>query len=210
MYLQDHFRPDAFLGEAAVDADHCHFDDVGFASLYRCVDSVALGKSPNGVVARGDIRQVAATMEDGLSITLLACQLLGLLHVGVDTGEGPEIVGDEVARLPVGYSHPLSQPEGRDAVDNAKVGLLGFLSLCVLDTLYRFVPYLGGCGSVDILSAPKRFDHVFIATKVGHDAQLYLRVVSREEQTPLFRDKALANFLAVIVSDGDVLQVRVA
>lgn len=149
-------------------------------------------------------------MEDGLSITLLACQLLGLLHVGVDTGEGPEIVGDEVARLPVGYSHPLSQPEGRDAVDNAKVGLLGFLSLCVLDTLYRFVPYLGGCGSVDILSAPKRFDHVFIATKVGHDAQLYLRVVGREEQTPLFRDKALANLLAVIVSDGDVLQVRVA
>ena len=70
MYLQDHFRPDAFLGEAAVDADHCHFDDVGFASLYRCVDSVALGKSPNGVVARGDVRQVAATMEDGLSITL--------------------------------------------------------------------------------------------------------------------------------------------
>ena len=56
MYLQDHFRPDAFLSEAAVDADHCHFDDVGFASLYRCVDSVALGKSPNGVVARGDIR----------------------------------------------------------------------------------------------------------------------------------------------------------
>ena len=78
------------------------------------------------------------------------------------------------------------------------------------DLFDRHVPYLGGCGSVDILSAPKRFDHVFIATKVGHDAQLYLRVVSREEQTPLFRDKALANFLAVIVSDWDVLQVRVA
>ena len=51
---------------------------------------------------------------------------------------------------------------------------------------------------------------VLIFAEVCHDAQLYLRVVGREELAAGVGDERLADFLSVFVADGDVLQVGIA
>ena len=63
---------------------------------------------------------------------------------------------------------------------------------------------------MDVVALDEGFDHVGVFAEVGHDAQLDLRVVGREEFATVVGDEGLADFLAVLVADGDVLQVRVA
>ena len=51
VYLQDEFRTEVGVFEAAVYAYHGHLDDVGSRALYGGVDGIALGKGAHGVVA---------------------------------------------------------------------------------------------------------------------------------------------------------------
>lgn len=62
---------------------------------------------------------------------------------------------------------------------------------------------------MDVQSLAKRLYHVLVATEVSHDAQLYLAVVSGEEEAARFGHKALADLLAVVIAHGNVLQVGV-
>src|SRR3712207_9535157 len=67
------------------------------------------------------------------------------------------------------------------------------------------------CSSdLDVVIAQESVDHILVFAQVRHDAELYLRVVGREEQAILVGDECFAYLLAVLVADGDVLQVRVA
>ena len=63
---------------------------------------------------------------------------------------------------------------------------------------------------MDVVALDEGFDHVGVFAEVGHDAQLDLRVVGREEFAAVVGDEGLADLLAVLVADGDVLQVGVA
>ena len=63
---------------------------------------------------------------------------------------------------------------------------------------------------MDVVSAEEGVYHVLIFAEVCHDAQLYLRVVGREELAAGVGDERLADFLSVFVADGDVLQVGIA
>ncbi len=45
---------------------------------------------------------------------------------------------------------------------------------------------------------------------MGHDAQFYLTIVCREEQTTGFRNEGLAYLFTVLATNRDVLQVRIA
>ena len=59
---------------------------------------------------------------------------------------------------------------------------------------------------VDVVSAEEGVYHVLIFAEVCHDAQLYLRVVGREELAAVVGDERLADFLSVFVADGDQSQ----
>ena len=63
---------------------------------------------------------------------------------------------------------------------------------------------------MDVVALDEGFDHVGVFAEVGHDAQLDLRVVGREEFAAVVGDEGLADLLAVLVADGDVLQIGVA
>lgn len=99
VYLEYHLRAQAFGFHATVDAYHGYFDDVGGGALYGGVDGVALGKVADDGVVGVDVGQVAATVEQGLGIAVLARGLLGLFHIVVHLREGLEIAVDELARL---------------------------------------------------------------------------------------------------------------
>ena len=58
---------------------------------------------------------------------------------------------------------------------------------------------------MDVIAFAEGFYHVPVATEVGHDAEFNLRVVGREEFASFFGDECLADFLAVLVADRDVL-----
>ena len=63
---------------------------------------------------------------------------------------------------------------------------------------------------MDVATLTEGFHHVLVLAQVCHDAQLYLRVVGREEQAAWLWNEATANLLAIIIPYWDILQVRVA
>ena len=69
---------------------------------------------------------------------------------------------------------------------------------------------LGGRGPVDIHPFAEGRDQVLVAAEVGHDAQLNLRIVGRNDDTVRRTGhEGFADFAAAFGADGDVLQVRV-
>ena len=99
----------------------------------------------------------------------------------------------------------MCQPEGSYSVDDTEVGLLGLLSLCGCNVAQLLVVYLCRRGRVYVVSATECLHHVLVFGQMGHDAQLYLAVVSREEEAARLWDEALPDFLSIIVPDGNVL-----
>ena len=63
---------------------------------------------------------------------------------------------------------------------------------------------------MNVGAAAERFDHVLVTAQMGHDTQLNLRIIGREEQSvSLIGNKSFANVAPQRFADGDVLQVRV-
>ena len=101
-------------------------------------------------------------MEDGLGVPSLSAEFLGALHVSPDLGEGGKIVVYELSRLAVIDVHTLGQTVGADAVDDAKVGLLGLFALFGSHFAYGDMPYLGCSGCVYVSACPESFEHVLV------------------------------------------------
>src|SRR5215218_62604 len=91
-------------------------------------------------------------------------------------------------------SHPVEQPE---------VDRLGQLSIVLADLIPTSKP-LGGKG-VEIPAFGKSREHLLIAGDLGRDPQLYLRVVSDDEDAALGRTDVASKG----TTSGDVLQVGV-
>ena len=210
VYLQDHFRLQPQLSETAVDACHGHFDDVRRAALYGRVDGVAFGIASYGGVARTDVRQETLAAEDGFHIPLPAARLDAGVHVFLHAGVGLEISVDKLLGFLAVHVHSLGQSECRYAVDDSEVGGLGLAAHVWSDGVQVCLIDFGGCRGVYVMSASESLDHVRIAAEVSHDAQFDLRIVGREELASVIGDEGFADLLAVLVTDGDVLQVGVA
>ena len=88
-----------------------------------------------------------------------------------------EVVVDELAGLARGDVHTLCQSKRCDAINDTKVGLLGFLTLGVGNLIHRLLPYLRRCSTVNIKTFTEGFNHVLVSRQMGHDAQFYLTVV---------------------------------
>ena len=104
----------------------------------------------------------------------------------------------------------LGKTEYGDAVDDAEVGTLSLGALVALHLVNGSLVYLCSCCGVYVVTAAECLNHVLIATKVCHHAQLYLTVVGREKQATVFWYECLANLLAVFAAHRNILKVRVA
>ena len=69
--------------------------------------------------------------------------------------------------------------------------------------------HAGSCGGVYVAALAEVVDQMFVAADVGHDAQLDLRVVGREEYAARFGHKGFAYFAAVVAAHRYVLQVGI-
>lgn len=155
-------------------AYHGNLDDVGLGALDGSVDGVALGKASHSVVARFYVGQIPAPAKHSLGVAFLPCALLGLLHVLIHLGEGLEVVVDELLCLLVADVHPLRQSESGDAVNDAEVGLLSLLALCVAYVFDGLFPNLRRRGAVYVETLAECLDHVLVAREVRHYAKLDL------------------------------------
>src|SRR5690554_4019017 len=122
MHLKDHFRSHPFLPESVENAYHRCLDDVSRTTLDGCVDGITLGIPTNGGVAGVDICQESLAAEDRLHITLYPCVGDTFVHITLYTGEGDEVLIDQLLRLAARDIQPFRQSEGCDAVDNAEIG----------------------------------------------------------------------------------------
>ncbi len=210
MDLQDHPRIQPAVLQPAVHGDHGALDDVRRGALHRRVDRGALGALAHGAVLRIDLRQVQPPTEQRLDIALLGGLGAGALHVGEHAGVAGEIAVDVLLRLLSADVDLLGQAEGAHAVDQAEVDGLGAAALVVADLLQRYAEHLGRRGAVHVQIVLERVQEAGILRQVGHDAQLDLRVVRRQQLVARRCDEGLANAPPLGGADRDVLQVRVA
>ena len=159
---------------------------------------------------RTDVGQVAAASKFCLDISLVAGGIYAVLHKGLHLRVSLEVAVYQSLCLCTRHLHSLCQTEGRDAVDDAKVGRLGFAALIAVHLFDGLSVDARGGGGMDVLAGAEVFNHILIATEVRHDAQLHLRIVGREEEAALLGHEGLANLAAVLSPHGDVLQVGVA
>ena len=177
--------------------------------MYRGVYGVALGKVAHGGVVGCDVGQIAAAVEEGLGVAVLSSQLLGLLHIGVHLRECLEVAVYKLLGLVATYLQTLCQAKDGYAVYYAEVGTLGLGALVAANVFNLLLVYACGGGGVYVVALAESLNHVLVAREVSHDAQLYLRVVGREEEAARLGYETLAYLLAVLAAYRDVLQVRV-
>src|SRR5690606_39226493 len=104
--------------------DHRATDDVGRASLDRCVDRGALEESAFGLGAGLRKPIVALAAEQGADEPSFARLRLGGLHVVPYAGEALEVARDVLAGFLARDAELIGKSEGRDAVDDAEVDRL--------------------------------------------------------------------------------------
>lgn len=63
---------------------------------------------------------------------------------------------------------------------------------------------------MNVITAEEGINHILVLAQMCHDTQFDLRVVGREELASVIGDEGFADFLAVLVTNGYILQVRIA
>ena len=149
-------------------------------------------------------------MEDGFHISVFARHLYASVHVFLDLRVGFKIPVYQFFGFLTGNVHTLRQPEDGDAVDDAEVGCLGFAAHIGGYVINIHLIYFGGSGGMNVITAEEGINHILVLAQMCHDAQFDLRVVGREELASVIGDEGFADFLAVLVTNGYVLQVRIA
>ena len=131
-------------------------------------------------------------------------------HVGFHFWERFEIAIDELTGFSALDFQSFSQTEYGDAIDNAEIGSFSFSPLVAGHIFYLFLIDIGSCGGMDIMPFFEGLNHILIVAEMSHDPQFYLAVVSGEEETSIFRNEGFTDFLSVLPSYGDVLQIWIA
>ena len=111
VHLQNHLCPYSFGVEAAVDACHCHLDNVGCTALNRGVDGVPLGISTYDGVARVDVGQETLAVEDGFYVSSFARHVDALVLVCLHLRIGLEVTVYQLFGFFTVDVHPFGKPE---------------------------------------------------------------------------------------------------
>ena len=111
-------------------------------------------------------------------------QLAGAQHIRRDAGIPREILIDELLRGATLDAELRRQSERAHAVDQSEVHRLDVPALVRRDLADRHAEDLGRRRFVNVLSFGERFLQRRIAGQMGHDPQLDLRIVRRNEHVP--------------------------
>ena len=208
--LEGHAGLEAALAQFAIDADHGELDDVGGGALDGHIDGDALGGVAGGEVAGGDFGDVAAAAEEGLGVAALTRLGHGALHIGFDGRVVAKVGVDKLLGLLARDAQTGGQAEGGDAVDDAEVDHLAVAALPGGDRLQgNAIDGRGGL-RVNILAAQEGAHQALVAGHRGHQAELDLGVVGREQlPARAAGDEGGADALAAVGAHGDVLEVGV-
>ena len=209
VYLQNHFRANAFRLETGGDAYHGNLDNVGRSALNGSVHGVALCIAAHNGIARVDVWQVAAATAKRFDITQFFGAADAVVNIFPYAGIGLEIIVNQFFCLRSAYFHTLGKAKGRNAIDDAEISRLGFAPLVARHFFERLLKDAGGSGGMNVFAIVESLDKMRVAAKVCHEAQFYLRVVGREENLSFLGDKGFADFAAVLAAHRNVLQVGV-
>ncbi len=133
----------------------------------------------------------------------------GLVHVAGHAGIAREIPVDIELGGVAADAEVARQPERAHAVDEAEVDDLGVAALFGRDLQRRHTEDFGRGGAVHVLALAEGAQQAFVLGQVGHDAQLDLRVVGRDDHAARRRDERFADAPPFFRAHRDVLQVRV-
>ncbi len=135
--------------------------------------------------------------------------LAGLVHVAGHAGIAGEIPVDIELGGVAADAEVARQPERAHAVDEAEVDDLGVAALLGRDLQRRHAEDFGRSGAVHILAFAEGAHQAIVPRQVGHDAQLDLRVVGRDDHAARRRHERLADAPPFFGAHRDILQVRV-
>src|SRR4051812_47778539 len=125
MYLQQHAPGQSLFPDGTVDPHHGQFDQVGGRALERRVLSVALTVRAQTEVSFLDFRNVPATLEERLHITLLPGKLDLAVQERADAREALEVPSDKSPGIVQRDPKLPAQGKGALAIDGSEVDGLG-------------------------------------------------------------------------------------
>ncbi len=103
----------------------------------------------------------------------------------------------------------MSETKGGLSVDEAKVDGLCDVALALIHLIWRHAENFRGRGPMHILPLAKGLQQRLVATHVGHNAQLHLRIIGAHQLAAPARDEGVTNTSAGIRLHRDVLQVGI-
>ena len=129
----------------------------------------------------------------------------GALHVRAHAGIALKIHVHITLRFAALEVELAGQAESRHAVNQTEVNRLGLAPLIAGDGVQPHAEHFAGGGAVHVQIVAKRGQQARVLGQVGHDPQLYLRVVRGHHAVTLGSDKGPAYAPAVFAADGDIL-----
>ena len=209
VHLHDHLRALALRVQRLLHRHHAHLDEVGGGTLHGGVDGGTLGPGAARAVGTVDLGQVEPPAEHRFHIASRLGLGLGVVHVVAHPREALEVAVDVVLGRRVVDAQRLRQAIAAHAVDEPEVDDLGVAALLAADQLRRQAEHFRCRGAVHVHPLGKGLEEGLVATEVGHDAQLDLRIVGTGNHVPWWCDEGLAHTPPLGRADRDVLQVGV-
>ena len=158
-----------------------------------------------------DVRQPAPTSKKGFSITRFFRLLNAPPHIVSHGRIHGKVILDKPLRLAHRHTELLREAKGRNAINHTKVRPLGVIALQRGDTLHVHLKDARGGSRMDVMPKLKIVHHIRITAQVGHDAQLDLRIVGRDER-PIREagDKRVTYTFPLRGAHRDILNVWIA
>ncbi|OQC33864.1 MAG: hypothetical protein BWX65_00739 [Bacteroidetes bacterium ADurb.Bin057] len=104
----------------------------------------------------------------------------------------------------------LRQTKCRNTVNNTKISRFSFATHVGSNFIERNFINFSSSSSVNVIIVMKSRQHISIATQVRHNTQFHLRIVGTHKQATLVGNKCFTNFFALLVSNWNILQIRIA
>jgi hypothetical protein len=150
MNLQDKSRFYFIIFQQSGDIGHGNFNQVGRRPLDRCIHGRSDAEVVEISVLRLKLRQIAASMEERLHITLLFSNFSLKIQPSVHLWVFIMVTVDKSSRMRNGNPKIARQSEIGDAVCNAEINRFGDASLMCSDILFA-LPKEGRCShAVDV------------------------------------------------------------
>src|ERR1043165_5396387 len=99
MNLEQHFSPEPTFPQRRMDADHRHLDEIRRRTLDRRVGGRSFAECADVEVSVPQLRNVPPPTEDGLHVSMLACEVHHGVEVLTHLTKALEITIDEFTRL---------------------------------------------------------------------------------------------------------------